>query len=514
MTYIIITLYGLLLITLCNDFLNILQQNHYKIPLMKYYLTKYYQKYSLWLGSFIFFNVFHTLNKVNPVVIELFSICLLMYYLINKRKKIIKLKMTKRIIRISTIYILSYLVIFLLLKSKPFILINSILIFFPLINIIGFCLTLPIEKMVNQKYINQAKKIINENKSMIKIAITGSYGKTSTKNIIYQLLKDKYLTVVSPKSFNTLLGITKTINEIVDSTTQILIIECGATREGDIEKIANLVKPDIAIITNIGPQHLESFKTMENITKTKFELIDALKYDDCAIINIDNEYIKNRQINNVEEVITISLEDDKANYYAKVNSINPLKFTIYKKGKKEIDLTTNLIGRHNVQNILFSYAVLEVLKNKNIYIKKKEIEEIIKHLKPSNNRLEYKRIKNIHLYDDSYNSNIVGFKNACEVMSLLPYKKIIITPGIVELGSEEKNINLEIAETIKKTFDEIYIINHKGSHSLIKNLKNSNLIIASGFKEAYNDCINKYQDTNEEVAILIENDLPDSYLER
>lgn len=516
MIYILKILFTILFVYLNINYLNILQQNHYKIKLMKFHIIKYYKKYLIWLMSFLLFNILAYFNIINIILTEVFSFCILMYFVINYKKKIIKLKFTKRIIRIITILLIIDL-LYILIGKEMFnktnlIIANSMLIIFPFVNILGMKINIPIEKIINKKYIMSAKKIIDDNPNLIKIAITGSFGKTSTKNILYQLLKDEYLTVCTPKSYNTLLGVTKTINSSVDQTTQIFIVECGATSKGDIKEIVSLVKPTIGIITNIGPQHLETFKTIENIVDTKFELIDSLSYEGTAIINGDNEYMNKREINNVKNIIRISLNNSDGDYYAKIINLNPLEFIIYKNKKQELELKTNLLGRHNVQNILFCYAIIDSLTKYNIKIPKGKIKDTIKNLEPAKHRLEYKKINNVHLYDDSYNSNIVGFKNACEVLKGLPYHKIIITPGIVELGKEENEIAINIAEVIKNTFDDIYIIENKASLALISNLNDTNLFIYSSFKEAYKDCINKNQ--GEEIAILIENDLPDNYLER
>lgn len=510
MNYLIISLTIILLLNLNYHYLTILQQNHYKNHLMKYYIKKYYQKYLLWLITFLIFILFYKLTIIKKLILYIYFTCVFMYYLINQKKKILKLKITKRIKRIIILILITNGIFLINIKYILFS-INILLLIHPLLNILVLEIDKPIENLINKIYITNAKKIIKENKDLIKIAITGSYGKTSTKNIIYQLLKNDYLTVSTPKSYNTLLGVTKTINEQIDSTTQIFIYEAGATTPGDIKEIVKLIKPDIAIITDIGMQHLESFKTIDNIVNTKFELLDSLNYEDTAILNNDNIYIKNKEIKNIENVIRISTTNKTETYYAQVINLIPLELIIYKNEKPEIALTTPLLGRHNALNILISYVVLQQLKEKGIIISKEKIKERIKNLSPTPHRLEYKKINNIHLYDDSYNSNIVGFINACEVIKELPYKKIIITPGIVELAKKEKEVSMNIAKTIKDTFDEIYIIKNKASDYLIDYLQDENLYITTSFKAAYNECVNKYK---EEIAILIENDLPDNYLER
>ena len=147
--------------------------------------------------------------------------------------------------------------------------------------------------MINKYYVNDAKKILKSMPNLKIITITGSYGKTSTKNYLAKILANKYNVLYTPGNFNTLLGITKTIRSQLKPTHEVFVCEVGIDRVGEMEKINKLIKSDYCMITAIGPQHLETFKTQENIIKSKLKLIDGLKDGGIAFLNLDNEYLRN-----------------------------------------------------------------------------------------------------------------------------------------------------------------------------------------------------------------------------
>ena len=149
----------------------------------------------------------------------------------------------------------------------------------------------PIEKAINRYYYNDAKRIIESHKELIIIGVTGSFGKTSTKNYLASVLAEKYNVLVTPGNFNTLLGVIRTIREQLRPYHQVFIVEMGAKQPNDIKEICDLVHPTIGIVTAVGEMHLETFKSVENIQKTKFELIDSLPVNGLGIINYDSEHI-------------------------------------------------------------------------------------------------------------------------------------------------------------------------------------------------------------------------------
>ena len=157
----------------------------------------------------------------------------------------------------------------------------------------------PIEMQINRGFYNEAKKILEAMPNLRIIGVTGSYGKTSTKHYLYRILSEKYNVLMTPGSYNTPMGVIRTVREMMKPYYDVFIVEMGAKQLGDIKEICDLVCPTIGIVTAVGEQHLESFKSIENVQRTKFELVDALPADGLAVVNNDFEYIANRVVSNV-----------------------------------------------------------------------------------------------------------------------------------------------------------------------------------------------------------------------
>ena len=149
-------------------------------------------------------------------------------------------------------------------------------LFLPLWIAMAGLLAWPVEKMISEMYFRDAQRILKERKDLIRIGITGSWGKTSVKFILGTLLEEKYHTLVTPASFNTPMGVTKVIRSRLEPGHRVFVAEMGARHVGDIKEMCRLVHPQIGILTSVGPQHLDTFKTVERVAKTKYELIDAL----------------------------------------------------------------------------------------------------------------------------------------------------------------------------------------------------------------------------------------------
>lgn len=507
-------LLNILAITFClmllfKYILTIFQQDHYDVKKLLHFSYKiYYHKLFILLLIMILlyflFNPYHTIINL--------LICL--FLVIKKPKYIISLHFTKRIIRLIITYLIFTSIISLLLPL-PFInglmLINLLI---PFLIIMANFINYPLEKAINNKYIKQAKTKLEDHKNLIKIAITGSYGKTTTKNIINFVLEKSYLTIASPKSYNTILGLCKTINYNLKSNTEILICEMGANHLKEIGEMSSFLNPHIACITEIGPQHLETFKTIDNIVKTKFEIIETMGFNKTVVLNGDNPLIKNKEIISLKNIYYVGQNKSNDIYVEDIIFKEDIMSFKIIDNDNILHISTHLLGIHNINNILIAYGVIKALKKYNIIISNNEFEERIKLLNSIPHRLEYKKINNFHIYDDSYNANIVGFFNAIQVIKALNTKKVIITPGIVDTGTESENINKSAANFILNNFDDIYLIKNKITlfyQEVFDNNKEKYYIFNS-FKEAYNYFKIKYK--NEEVSLLIENDLPDNFLER
>ena len=364
---------------------------------------------------------------------------------------------------------------------------------------------MPIEKLIRKKYINEAKKILKEMPNLLVIGITGSYGKTSMKNFLYNILIEKYEVLKTPKNYNTTMGVVKTIREELKATHQIFLCEMGATNVGDIKEICDIVKPKLGIITSIGPQHLESFKTIENIIKTKFELADSVKENNGTIfLNYDNEYIKDKQVQ--MKKITYGINNDKLDYnsYNLESSSKGLRFKI-----KDSEFRTRLIGKHNIENITGAIAVADYL---NVPINKIAVR--IKEIQNVKHRLELVQRGNLTIIDDSYNANPVSSKSAVETLGEFKGIKVIVTPGLIELGKEQEKYNYEFGKYMTKFCDYIFLVGTDNYKSMLKGIEEKAFPKDKVFKvDLPQEAITKLLEWNlqDNVIVLLENDLPDNY---
>lgn len=430
-----------------------------------------------------------------------------------KGKSKIPLKYTSRVKRmLITQGILSTIIIGLGIAFKVEIISLSTL------NIIGFIICIisnflntPIEASIRQYYINDAKKILESMPNLKIIGVTGSYGKTSVKNFLEKTLSAKYEVLITPKNFNTTMGVVKTIRENLKPTHQIFVCEMGAKNIGDIKEICDLVKPNLGIITAIGPQHLDTFKSIDNIIKTKFELYDAVnKNGGITFLNGDNEYIAKQK--DKENTITYGVNNDKLDYnsYNLVSSSRGLSFYVKdKKTSEEVEFKTKLIGKHNIENITGAIAVANYLD-----IPLKKIVKQVREIKSVDHRLQILPRGNLTIIDDAYNSNPVSSKSAIDTLGEFPGTKITVTPGMIELGSEEEKYNFEFGKYMTKACDYIFVVGEQNAKAIIdgalsKNYDENKIIKVKSPQEAMAE-IGKLN-INGEVVVLLENDLPDNY---
>lgn len=374
---------------------------------------------------------------------------------------------------------------------------------------------LPIEKRINLSYYKRAQTKIKSRSDLTVIGITGSFGKTSTKFIIGTILGEKYKVLNTPESYNTPMGLSKVINNDLTDEHEIFIAELGARNIGDIRELGELVNPKIGVITSIGPAHLETFKNMDNIMKTKYELIEALPTDGIAIFNYDNEYIRKLADKTFKEKILYGFEEkEKLDLYAEDIEVSEFgsTFTIKDKEGNSIRCTTKLLGKHNIYNILAGVAVARGLG-----LSYEEIKRGIENIEPVPHRLNIINPgTGILIIDDAFNSNPIGAKAALEVLSQFKDgKKIIVTPGMVELGAMEEEANREFGINIGKVCDYVILVGAKRTRPIYDGLKEvnfneNNIFIVNNLDEATN-CIQKIARPKD--VILFENDLPDNYNE-
>lgn len=302
----------------------------------------------------------------------------------------------------------------------------------------GVCAAIsPFESLNNKRYIKRAKEKISS-LNAFKIGITGSFGKTSCKNILAEMLSAKYKVIKTEKNYNTPMGLALTAQRI-EGDEEVFIAEMGAKREGDIAELANIVKPKYAIITGVAPQHLATFGSEEKIYRAKRELVKSLPPDGFAVFNGDNKHsLKMFESCPVRSKAVFTAANETGIYAGDITlNNNGSSFTVKGIGE-DLRLTTRLLGRHNIINILLCLTLALELG-----IDREAIAEVVKGLKPTPHRLELLDTSNgVTVIDDSYNGNIEGVKFALEILSLYAGKrKVVFTQGIVELGKRQAEMN-------------------------------------------------------------------------
>ena len=385
----------------------------------------------------------------------------------------------------------------------------------------------PLEWTINGAYLFSARKWIRTLQPRV-IGITGSYGKTSTKYILHQILSQKYNTLMTPDSYNTPMGICKVIRGELTAEHEIFIVEMGAYKRGDIRELCDLASPEIGILTAVGPQHLERFKSIENIAKGKYELIESLPADGLAVFNCDNKICagladKREQTGSpvrryATEAAPVVSGTDTADLIA-TNvryTNNGLAFTVHANTEKfditDTEIQTRLLGKHNVSNILAAVTVAMECG-----MELEEIREAVANVEPVPHRLQLTAgAGGVTIIDDSFNSNPVGAKAALEALNEIgDGKKVLVTPGMVELGEKEYEENRRLGEQAADVCDLVILVGPTRTTPILEGLKaaeypSQQIIVALNLEEVKQHLATQVQAGD---IVLFENDLPDNYNE-
>ncbi len=370
-------------------------------------------------------------------------------------------------------------------------------------------ITAPIEAGVRQHYLNDAKRILDEHKDLIKVGITGSFGKTSTKNIMQSMLSEAYSSLMTPASYNTPMGITRTIREYLKPIHQVFVCEMGADHVGDITELMNFVHPSIGVVTSIGPQHLNTFGSQENITREKMQMIEMLPEDGFGVLNYDNEFIRSWKIQNSVKIATYGIHSRDVDYYADEISYrqNGSLFTVAH-GEERVQIETKLLGELNILNILSAIAVA-----RHLGVSWHVIQKAAKQMAPVEHRLEPKKINGFRFIDDAFNANPVGSGKALDVLAMMPAKRWIVTPGMIDLGEKQNEINKHFGTLMKDKADVVVLVGRQQTKPIYEGLQESgfdmeNVIVVDTVREAFGIV---WQKAGREDTILLENDLPDAF---
>ena len=474
-----------------------------------------------------YFNFTNSKNSMISIAIVLIFCFVYEIYRLYKKysseqtKKV--LVITKRVKRLIFTTTLLYLIPIILLtynfnnSKQVWLMIITITSMSYLNNFIVFVAMLinhPYERGVYYYYKNKAQNKLRSMPNLKIIGITGSYGKTSSKNILSDILNIKYNALPTPKNLNTFNGLIMTVNNHMDKFTDIFIAEMGAYVKGEIGRLCKLIHPKYGILTRIGTAHLESFGSEKNIQEGKFELIESLPEDGIGVLNKDDPKQVSYKLKNKVKIIWIGIDNEDVDVRATdIRCDNKgTTFNVKFNGDKKLyEFKTKLLGNHNVYNILAALAL-----GYEFGIPIDSLKQAVKGVKTVEHRLELKKIGNFYMIDDAYNSNPVGAKSALDVLNMMNGIKVVVTPGMIELGSKEDKYNKEFGEQIADVADYAVLIGKKHSKPIYdglieKGFDKKNIIVYNDVREAY--AFISTLTGKREVYALFENDLPDTYNE-
>lgn len=512
MKIIFIITYLILNFLYLNYQLHIFQLNYYMADTQIKWTFKNWKKFLIIfiinIIGIISILVNFKIGMILSIVLLLINIALIIEK--NVKKKIVYTSRVKRL------FITNYIILFILgiLLFKKFDILSVVLLginsIFVIYTLLLNYINIPINNLINKYYINDAKKILNSMPNLKIIAVTGSYGKTSTKNYLTKLLSSKYNVLCTPGNFNTLLGITRTIRTYLKPTHDIFVCEIGIDRVGQMDKIIKLIKPDCCMITAIGEQHLETFKSQENIIKSKMKLLDGLKENGIAFLNMDNELIKNAEKN--KKFIGYGIDNNtnnKLKIVKKEYTAKGIEFVI-SDGNEEYTFNSKLLGEHNLINLFGAITVADYMG-----VPMKQLINSTKYIQSVEHRLNLIPGSEYNLIDDSYNSNPIGASNALKVLKEFNGIRILITPGMVELGPKQYELNYDFGKQASKSADYIILVNKEQTIPIYNALKDEKfpedkIIIEETFIKAIEKA-RQIEKDGKEKYILIENDLPDNY---
>lgn len=371
----------------------------------------------------------------------------------------------------------------------------------------------PIENRITRKYYNEAKAILKSMPGLRIIGITGSYGKTTTKHYLYRILSEHFDTLMTPGSYNTTLGVVRTIREMLRPYHQVFIVEMGAKQPHDIAEICDLVEPWGGIITAVGPQHLESFKTIEAVQATKFELADALPSNGLAVVNNDFEKIADRQVDNVK-CLRYAVENTEGADYIATDieySADGTHFTVVRVADNHtLRLHTRLVGQCNISNLLAAVAMAQALG-----VSDKEIAFAVEQIEQVEHRLSIKRVPGgLTILDDAFNSNPVGSAMALDVLAAMQQgKRFLITPGMIELGDEQFELNKRFGFKAASCCDIAIVVGEYNREAILAGLTEGGMPPEAvrpvdSFAQAQ-QLLTSMASAGD--AVLYENDLPDTF---
>lgn len=347
--------------------------------------------------------------------------------------------------------------------------------------------------------------------NLIVIGITGSYGKTSVKEILFHLLSSKFITLKTPESYNTILGVSKVVLKNLHADHQFFVVEMGMYGRGEIKRLCDTVNPQAGIVTSVGLSHLERVGSTENIFKAKSELILSLPKGGFAVFNCENELCeKMSKIRSDLDICMAGLNKFNNNsvWASDVKTTkNGVSLTLHA-GRGEVKVICPILGRQNALNIVLASSVAL-----HYGLSLTEIKIALASLPSIPHRLQLMEgLNHSIIIDDSYNANPESVKAALEVLKEFDSPtKIVVTPGMIELGDKQYDENKKYGKSLGKVASHTLIVGETNKKALVEGLREvkANYLEVKDLKDATSRLS---QIVVPDSVILFENDLTDQYL--
>jgi len=383
----------------------------------------------------------------------------------------------------------------------------------PLWVALGAGLTHPIETIIQEGFKREARQHLKERSDLSVIGITGSYGKTSTKFIVAELLRQKFNVYATPSSYNTPMGLCLAVNEHLKPEHQVLVLEYGIRYPGDIDELCDIARPSLSVVTTIGVAHLETMGSMDAIADEKGKLVEYTSPNGPTVLNADDDRVDAMAARADGPVWRISTEGapnaDITAHNIRYDT-NGTSFSVTDDTGTTATFHTRLLGVHNVTKVLLAVAV-----GRSMGLRLRQMAHAAERIDPIEHRLQLRERGNVTIIDDAFNSNPVGARNAVEILGQMNEgRRVIVTPGMVELGerqwTENKTLGTHIAE---HDIDLAVLIGSEQTAPIREGLAEAEFpdervkIFESLFEAQ--EFLKQYLESGD--VVLYENDLPDQY---
>ncbi|RRS30355.1 MAG: UDP-N-acetylmuramoylalanyl-D-glutamyl-2, 6-diaminopimelate--D-alanyl-D-alanine ligase [Epsilonproteobacteria bacterium (ex Lamellibrachia satsuma)] len=412
-----------------------LQWYSYKLDRVMFHHTKTWWHFAYFLVPFAVYELvnYATDNRYGFVVVIVYLVLLFQWYR-GLDKPLVWTGRVKRFFAAMLLF-----AVFIAAAFKHFAVVIPIFL--------AYFISLFIEKMLFNGFKRKAEKKLERMKDLIVVGITASYGKTSIKNYVEHLLKAKYRTYATPRSVNTLGGVMKDVNDDLPEDTEVYVVEMGARGEGDIAEITTFVNPQYVVVGKIGPAHIEYFKTLENIRNTKMEILQTGRLKEAWI----HESAMVKPESNVHTFGTKENLDMRMNLPVPEYIIEDVEATLDSTSftLNGVRYSASILGAFNAMNLAAA-----VLVAKELGLRDEEIQKQLSTLKPVDHRLQRIDAGGKVILDDSFNGNIDGMMASFDLASTYEGRKVVITPGLVEVDDA---LNVQVAQKANEVFDLVVV---------------------------------------------------------